>query len=977
MTLLTDSWLDASTIWIGVGGMRIDHVNASMSVADIIGQRSRAQLLATDTGLLTTPTGTLLQIYRGGGLNLLTANQSNIETDTSGWQAQGGGTITFTRETSTVYDGIASLSVVTDGTQAGQGVVAYVGSSAYMPNGTYTVSAWVKGPANATINISLRSTVTGTVGSFATYTMTGNWQRISQVCVLPSSLSGSYGVFVRTNGNQAITFYVDDVQIEQDTLPSPWKVGGTTGDVLYDGYIADAQRARYGMNALYGTKLTGMDQHYLADKRVAIAAFSSRTCGYMVRNLIDNYLAQEGVTYTRGINTLSAAQSAASDATQFGTNASATWSVDTTTAPALSGSSLKVVTNSVANQGVYAQTGITRLTPGGSVTFSVYMKASSGTPLLNIWVWSSSGQIGAYGTCALTTAWQRFTLTVAIPNPITQTFFQFGTDSRSAGAITYWMSNLQAEVSAASAWVPGATGVNILDAEQADVESSTLGSDFAALGTGCTIAQDITTPAWNGTGSLKGTFDGTSAHQGFRAPVSAAQVAANMAYALSVYVLGTPGQVVRLFLRDDVATTALTPTQVITLSSLWTRYTIFVTLPSVLNGGTYSLAIDDNGTNTAKTCNVDGLQWEQVIASNWELGGAVATIQEGVLVGNYNLPGVPISTGFDDFAQYSGYLWYIDYGKVMWFYAPGTVAAPFTFDGSQGEFGSGTLENSSPLYRNGQWLLNVPDVTELQTETRKGDGTTRAFTLSYPVDTISSITLNGTAQSFGQKGVDDVNHSDHWYANKGDTVLAQDTNDTILTSTDTLIVRYVGQWVSDIYTSSPAQVAAQQVIEGGGTSGIVEEAHQDNTIVGSAQAFQLGSALLARYGVQGQQFTFSTRWKGLAKGQLLTVNIPSAGWQLQNRTFLIEQVTSSQKGPWMWYDITAISGPFNSNWVQFYQWIAGAGKVAGNAGGANQVSRQAQVFTAAWNWTASFTATVYTCPIVGPSLLCGPSVKVC
>src|SRR6185503_7308433 len=112
--------------------------------------------------------------------------------------------------------------------------------------------------------------------------MTGQWQRISQTCIMDAGpLTGSYGVSIRTSGNQATTFYVDDVQVEQDYQATAWKLGGTTGDVFYDGYVADAQRVRYGYSGYYGTQLTGMDQHYCADKRIAITAYSYRTCGEM------------------------------------------------------------------------------------------------------------------------------------------------------------------------------------------------------------------------------------------------------------------------------------------------------------------------------------------------------------------------------------------------------------------------------------------------------------------------------------------------------------------------------------------------------------------------------------------------------------------------------------------------------------------------------------------------------------------------
>lgn len=977
-------WLDCSQVWVGLGKQRLDSVHGTPNVNNAVGQRSVAKFTSTDTGLLSTPTGTLLQIYRGGSENLLSANQSNIETDTTGWIARVGAT--FSRQTTNVFDGSGALSVTTDGTSAGQGVSAYVAdTSLFIPGGAYTVSAWVKGTAGATINISMDHQKIGTVGTYVTTAMTGDWQRVSQTCIMDAApLTGSYGVSVRTNGNQATTFYVDDVQIEQDYQATPWKLGGTTGDVLYDGYVADAQRARYGYSGYYGTQITGMDQHYCADKRVAVTSYSYQTCGAMFRDLIDNYLSAEGVTYTRGINLFTAEQSdieSSSVSSSFNPGSSVTISQDAT-GQALHGSGcLKVVTSggTYTFEQIEAHIPASEFTAGQSVTFSCYAKAGTGTPTLRFYCQSSSGGIGNVSNVTLNTTWQRFTVTVQLPNPITQSYFGLRFDTGStAQAVTFYLDELQCEVTQPTTWTPGATGHNMLDAEQSDIESGTLGTDFAIINSGMTLTQNTTDVApWHGSGVLKAVFDGSIAFQGVEAQLPHTALTAKGVYTLSCYIQGTVGQTVRLFLRDDVNSTVVSSTQVITLSGVWTRYSVTCTMPSSLTTGNYGLAIDDNGTTSAKTVYLDGLQWEATGATTWEVGGASQTIQEGPLVNNYALAGTPISKAFDDFAQYANFFWYIDFNKVAWFQAPGTTAAPFVFDGSQGELGSGSIETSSPLYRNAQWLLNVPDITGQQIETRKGDGTTRAFTMSYPFNSIPTVALNGVAQTVGQKGVDDVTHSKQWYWNKGDAVLAQEQNDTALVSTDVLDVQYIGQWVSNVYVPNTSQIAAQQTIEGGLTSGIVEEAHEDKTIFSSAQAFQLGNALLSRYSVQGKQLTFNTRWNGLQPGQLLTVNIPTEGWQLQGVTFFIEQVQLTIVGPWAMFAVTAIAGPFNSNWVQFYQWLAAAGQVSGNAGGNSQASNIVQVFTALWSWAASFTATTYVCPVIGPSLLCGPSVKVC
>lgn len=83
-------------------------------------------------------TANKLNVIMGGG-NLL--GNSSFEVDTSGW----GGAIntsTFVRSTARAYDGVAS-ALFTSGDVAGTPTDTYMEKSVPVPNGTYTVSAWI------------------------------------------------------------------------------------------------------------------------------------------------------------------------------------------------------------------------------------------------------------------------------------------------------------------------------------------------------------------------------------------------------------------------------------------------------------------------------------------------------------------------------------------------------------------------------------------------------------------------------------------------------------------------------------------------------------------------------------------------------------------------------------------------------------------------------------------------------------------
>jgi hypothetical protein len=64
----------------------------------------------------------------------------------------------------------------------------------------------------------------------------------------------------------------------------------------YTGYIDTPEHEPIRGNDSLLHSIACKDQHYLADKRIAAASYENETCGYVVDDLYDNYLAGEGVT---------------------------------------------------------------------------------------------------------------------------------------------------------------------------------------------------------------------------------------------------------------------------------------------------------------------------------------------------------------------------------------------------------------------------------------------------------------------------------------------------------------------------------------------------------------------------------------------------------------------------------------------------------------------------------------------------------
>lgn len=264
------------------------------------------------------------------------------------------------------------------------------------------------------------------------------------------------------------------------------------------------------------------------------------------------------------------------------------------------------------------------------------------------------------------------------------------------------------------------------------------------------------------------------------------------------------------------------------------------------------------------------------------------------------------------------YYWQIDQNKQLWFVPYTAVVNSTVVDGSLVDDGTYTGEpvsvtRSNPTYRNSQYIVGGVQETVLQSQVITGDGQATAWPLSFAVNQMRAISLNQQTKSFGVKGVD--TGKDFYYA-IGDPILAQDSNGTKLQSTDRLLVEYIGQYPSVFYASNNAQVGFEQGLDG--TSGIVEEAEEDATVSQTSTGMTKATQLLARYATQGALLQFNTMVSTYAPGQMITVNLPMHG--LFNTQMLITEIQAADQQDQynIWYTISAIVGPYDTTWVDFF-----------------------------------------------------------
>jgi hypothetical protein len=304
--------------------------------------------------------------------------------------------------------------------------------------------------------------------------------------------------------------------------------------------------------------------------------------------------------------------------------------------------------------------------------------------------------------------------------------------------------------------------------------------------------------------------------------------------------------------------------------------------------------------------------------------GFTPEIGAGTALPNAQYGSAYISQTIDDLATTSNYSWHIDNDKHVIFHGESIVASPWILQSTDQVIPVVDLEVddtleldvSNDLYRNRQTILGALD-TLTATATFNGDGSSKTFTLGYPLASQPTILFNGVTQTVGLKG---TFHS-QWYYAAGDPVIEQDASGSALLDGDLLsIPDYQGYFVTSITIDDVIAQLNMAAIEGG--TGIVENVEDhtnDVPPITVETATVLATQLLARYAISGRTLVFNTSRNGLELGQSITIYLPEHG--IVDNQFLITQIEITlKKGVndtqiW-WYKVTASELPKQASWAK-------------------------------------------------------------
>ena len=362
------------------------------------------------------------------------------------------------------------------------------------------------------------------------------------------------------------------------------------------------------------------------------------------------------------------------------------------------------------------------------------------------------------------------------------------------------------------------------------------------------------------------------------------------------------------------------------------------TLQLSLTSGGAAVDITDAGT------------LEQVLLTN-RAGSIVADLisnfadNEGIGTSNVDLGAVLDAVTFDadltvadaigQLATLSNFVWWIDEDRELYFKPRTFATAPFSISTSSANYRSLTVRRTREDKTNAA-AYRVPwsqiTVTE---ESFTGDGTTRTFILANRLGQIVGMAVNGQDVEFGQW----LSESDKaYYWEYASTRIRQDVDVDVLTSGDTLTVRYQRLGADIVRVEDSANISATVTQEGGGSGRYVSYAERET---GQVQAYNEALAVINAKKAAIVEVEYETDEEveplciTLRPGQLQTIANAARG--VSSGSYLINEVAISDvAGQWLRFRVRAIDGTSVVGIEEFWKALAGQGGAGrGTAAGAS------------------------------------------
>jgi hypothetical protein len=280
---------------------------------------------------------------------------------------------------------------------------------------------------------------------------------------------------------------------------------------------------------------------------------------------------------------------------------------------------------------------------------------------------------------------------------------------------------------------------------------------------------------------------------------------------------------------------------------------------------------------------------------------------------------VKASQAFDEICELSGAIWWITADKVLHYVSRDEFKSPWDITPEHSPTSNMEVETDLSEYRNRQYLRAGQDITDEQTESFKGDGSKKTFTVGYKIAQKPTVLLNEVEQTVGIRQVD-KNKAFYWA--KDEKEITQDENAAPLSSTDVLKVKYHGYY--PIIVVSEDQAAIDEMKTRTGDTGLYEDVEENEMIDDSDLALEFANSKLQKYAKINTRIRFETVKPGLQAGQLISINLPD--YDVDDEFLITSVEISPFNDDFIIYSVECVDGEDVGGWENFFKQLARASK---------------------------------------------------
>lgn len=307
-----------------------------------------------------------------------------------------------------------------------------------------------------------------------------------------------------------------------------------------------------------------------------------------------------------------------------------------------------------------------------------------------------------------------------------------------------------------------------------------------------------------------------------------------------------------------------------------------------------------------------------------EYGVTEGVIEDGgpVQSGKVKYNGQKPSEGLNELQKNDGFYWTIDDAKRLYYLSPESYTAPFSLTDENPDYVELSIEDNLDNFTNVVFDRgSASGISDPRTESYPGNGVKREFQLRYKVYEKPSIAVNGVPVAGADIGIKGIDSGKKWYWNKGEKFILQDEAETVLSSSSTLAVTYVGTYPIMVMLEDKESIAQR---------GRYETLIQD-TSVPYLDTVLLGAETKLRQNTFDKVDTsFKTFAPGLRAGMIIPVRLSDYD---VDTTILITSVDADELGlpeiegqpireRCLTYDVSGVSGERREDWVDYYRQLS-------------------------------------------------------